>query len=444
MRLGDLADDREPEPGAGHAPRGSGSVEAVEHVRQVLLVDPGTVVAHRHLAVANGDLDLAAGRAPLGRVVEQVRDRALDRRRDAVDDRLPKVGREGDARPVPACALDGVRGEEVEPHLLRLRRLPLAARELDQLGDEGRHLVQLLDDVSEQPLTLARRQRALARQHLDVRSQARERRPQLVRRVGDELALRAGRLLERAEHRVEARREPAELVVAGGLDALGQVAGGRDGLRRGRQPPHRGERGARDEKAERRGKRDAGRSDREQDRPDPVQRAVDVGERAHHLERRAWDVPHREHPDVDALDMSVANRLAASLGSDRAILVVDREGDGHAEDRQRAAVGVHELRVGRVAEFGLQVPVGARDVVGREPREVGCARAQAVVDRPAKLAAGDDVDHRGGDHDRERDGRSGDEGETRAKAHASRRAYPTPRTVWISRGLPPASVLRRR
>ena len=40
--------------------------------------------------------------------------------------------------------------------------------------------------------------------------------------------------------------------------------------------------------------------------------------------------------------------------------------------------------------------------------------------------------------------RSGDEGETRAKAHASRRAYPTPRTVWIRRGLPPASVLRRR
>jgi hypothetical protein len=84
------------------------------------------------------------------------------------------------ARPVAARPLDGVRGDEVEPHLLGLRRLALAARELDQLGDEGRHLVQLLDDVAEQPLALAGRQRPLAREHLDVRPQARERRPQLV------------------------------------------------------------------------------------------------------------------------------------------------------------------------------------------------------------------------------------------------------------------------
>ena len=37
-----------------------------------------------------------------------------------------------------------------------------------------------------------------------------------------------------------------------------------------------------------------------------------------------------------------------------------------------------------------------------------------------------------------------DERQSRAKAHRSRSAYPTPRTVWITRGSPPASVLRRR
>src|SRR5205807_357749 len=100
VRFRDLPDDREPQPGSGHAPSGAGPVEPVEDVRQVLLVDPGAVVAHRHLAAADRDLDLAARRAPLGRVVEQVRDRALDRRGDAVDDRLLEVGRERDAGPV--------------------------------------------------------------------------------------------------------------------------------------------------------------------------------------------------------------------------------------------------------------------------------------------------------------------------------------------------------
>ena len=42
------------------------------------------------------------------------------------------------------------------------------------------------------------------------------------------------------------------------------------------------------------------------------------------------------------------------------------------------------------------------------------------------------------------DDRAVAQGKARAKAHPSRRAYPTPRTVWIRRGLPPASVLRRR
>ena len=139
------------------------------------------------------DLDRAAGRAPLRGVVEQVRDRALDRGRDAVHDRLVEVGRErrrsGRFRRV---ALDGVRGDAgraARPRGSLARRL--AARELDQLGDQRRHLAELLDDVASRRSRSSGRELVAAREHLDVRAQARQRRPQLVRRVGDELPLRA-------------------------------------------------------------------------------------------------------------------------------------------------------------------------------------------------------------------------------------------------------------
>ena len=44
----------------------------------------------------------------------------------------------------------------------------------------------------------------------------------------------------------------------------------------------------------------------------------------------------------------------------------------------------------------------------------------------------------------ERVGGGRDEHQPDAEAHGSRRAYPTPRTVWMSRGAPPASVFFRR
>src|SRR6185295_7077251 len=70
--------------------------------------------------------------------------------------------------------------------------------------------------------------------------------------------------------------------------------------------------------------------------------------------------------------------------------------------------------------------------------------AKRGVERAAQLVPHDDVHRNRGEDDREGDRRCRGDGETSAKAHGSRRAYPTPRTVWISRGLSPASVLRRR
>src|SRR5207248_5103908 len=118
------------------------------------------------------------------------------------DGRLLHLGREEDTGPISLHALDRAGSHQIEPYILGVELLLLAACKLDQLGDQRRHLTELLDDVAQEPLALTRWQRALAREHLDVRAQARDRRSQLVRRVRDELPLRARRLLERSEHRV--------------------------------------------------------------------------------------------------------------------------------------------------------------------------------------------------------------------------------------------------
>jgi hypothetical protein len=236
------------------------------------------VVAHRDLRTVNTDLDLSAERAPLGRVVEQVRNGSLDRGRSAVHKRGVEVRREGDVRPVPPGALDSGLGNQVEPDVLRLLRVLLGARELDQLRDQRRHLAELLDHVAEKPLPLLGRKRAFAGEHLDVRAQAGERRAQLVRRVRHELALGATRLLERAKHRVEARREPSELVLAPGLDPLRKVAGLRHVLRGVSQAPHRSQRRLRNGEPEPGRNRDTAEGDQDQEDRHAVQRVVHLTE----------------------------------------------------------------------------------------------------------------------------------------------------------------------
>ncbi len=78
MALGCLPDDGEPETGTRHHPGVGGPVEPLEDQRQVGLGHPWPLVGHRELAAMQRDPHRAAGRAPLGRVVEQVRDGALE------------------------------------------------------------------------------------------------------------------------------------------------------------------------------------------------------------------------------------------------------------------------------------------------------------------------------------------------------------------------------
>src|SRR5262249_59910714 len=123
------------------------TVEAIEDEREVLLGDPGPVIADRHRPVADSNLDRAARRAPLRGVIEEVRDGPFDGRRNTVDERLPQVRLEVDAGLVAPRAVDRIGGDEVEANVLWLVWLFFRACELDQPCDPRPHLADLLDDV---------------------------------------------------------------------------------------------------------------------------------------------------------------------------------------------------------------------------------------------------------------------------------------------------------
>ena len=155
---------------------------------------------------------------------------------------------------MPPRALDRLGDERVEPHVVRLVGRLVAARELDQVGDERRQLLGLVDHVGEQRAALLRRQVLLLEQQLGVRAQRGHRRAQLVRRVGDELALRGLRALQPVEHR-------------------GEPVGGAA--------------------AEERGERDAADAEQAEHEPQPAEHAVDALEASARASPRRGPAPAR-------------------------------------------------------------------------------------------------------------------------------------------------------
>ena len=122
---------------------------------------------------------------------------------------------EGDVDPAAALrALDQRGDDAVDADVVEHAPGLAAARELDDVADQRRQLVELGDDVRAQRGALVLGQPVGVLERLDVRPQARDRRAQLVAGVGDEVALGLDRALERVERGVEAPREPGELVVA--------------------------------------------------------------------------------------------------------------------------------------------------------------------------------------------------------------------------------------
>jgi hypothetical protein len=126
---------------------------------------------------------------------------------------------------VAACTLDGGRDQVVEAHVLGLRRLRLVvASELDEVADQRGQLLQLRDQIGSQVVAIIGVGRSAPGQHLEVRAQRGQRRSQLVRGVGDQLALCLLGSLERLEHRVERGRQARDLVLTLGRDPAREVA----------------------------------------------------------------------------------------------------------------------------------------------------------------------------------------------------------------------------
>jgi hypothetical protein len=316
--------------------------------------------------------------------------------------------------------------ERVELHLLDSGQRLVAARELDDVGDQRAELLGLGADVLQQPAPVVGGQLAAREQHLDVRAQRRDRRAQLVRRVGDELALRVGgvvertaRPLERVEHRVEARRHPPDLVVAGDLDAPAEILGLGDVLRGGCELRHGLDDLAAEQPAEqRRQQRRAGAQQREQD-PQARQRAVDVGEAAGELDRPLVLRPDGQHAQVHAVDVGVAQQRLLLPGRDRSVAVVDRNAQVAARGDQDLARHVDHLHRPRRSSGprggGGEALPGLEQAPGLAHLLV--LRGERVVDLAAQLAAQRDVRDDRDEHDRDPDRARGEDRQAVAQRH---------------------------
>ncbi len=133
------------------------------------------------------------------------------------------VEREAAARGVQSRPLERAGGGEVEANVLDLDLLDLGLGEVDEVADEHGQLAQLCLCGGDDACALMRGQLLAERERVEVGLHAGQRCAQLVRGVGDELALSQARALERGQHRVEARREPSQLVLLVRLDAMAEV-----------------------------------------------------------------------------------------------------------------------------------------------------------------------------------------------------------------------------
>ena len=187
----------------------------------------------RAVGGGRGELDPTAS-VPKG-VVDQVPERLLEP--EAIGLHTEAVsGPPEHVRP-PVEAADDAREELVDVDVLDAERDPasVAARDQEQVLGELREALRLARRRGHRGPQFGDRAR-LARGQLELGAEQRERRPQLVARVGDELPLTLEGRLEPVEHLVQRRPEPLQLI-AGRRHR--QPLAGRLGRDRGRAPAHR-------------------------------------------------------------------------------------------------------------------------------------------------------------------------------------------------------------
>ena len=141
-------------------------------------------------------------------------------------------------RPVQTGTLDRPGSCQIQAHVLHLDLLDLGLGQVDQIADQHRQLPQLRLRDGQDASAFAGGQLLAHRERVEVRLRARQRRAQLVRGVGDELALREARALQRGQHRVEAPGQPPELILLAGLDAVAEILRARHAFGGTRQAPY--------------------------------------------------------------------------------------------------------------------------------------------------------------------------------------------------------------
>ncbi len=254
----DQVDDREAEPGAALAAGLVGAAEALERPLEEAGRKARAVVADVQLDApvrrARPEPDRALAVAE--RVLDQVVERLLEPQPVAGEDDRAAVDLEA------AAGLVGAHGEAAGDRLEQRARLDLLPPELQLALLPPREQQQVLGDPGE-PVGLDRggAERLLElgdrplppQRQVELRPQQRERRPQLVARVGDEAALVLDGGLDPRQHLVQRPAEPGDLVLAGrhGQPAPGRLGGDPGGLaahlvdrpERGAGEPPAGERG---------------------------------------------------------------------------------------------------------------------------------------------------------------------------------------------------------
>ena len=235
MRLGDLAHDRQAEARAGLRAPLRAAEEAVEELPSSASGDPGpwsrTSSAPSRSATSTtppGGLNAAALSSTL------LTARPSRSGTPAIDARL-ELGPEADAGAWRRARATASATSASRRHVLDRRVALVAAGQLDEVAHEPAELLGLADHVAQQRAPLALLELGAGEQDLHVGPQRGHRRAQLVRGVGHELALGGLRGLHAIEHRVEALRHPADLVLAARADAPPEVAGGLDVLGRARE-----------------------------------------------------------------------------------------------------------------------------------------------------------------------------------------------------------------
>ena len=228
MRPRDRVDDREPEAGSASRPRDVRAAEAIERVREEVGGKARPLVAHPQHDHPRDVHRLEPDRAGAvtERVVDEVPERLLEAQPVADEDAilrcvdLERAARFGGSGVEPPG--HGIEHLADDVALTRERKPPvLGAREHQQVLGESHEPLDLLPRRPERRLQLLARAWP-ARSELELGLEQRERRAQLVARVGDEAALARDALLEPSDHLVQrlargggSRRAQAAVAAAG-------------------------------------------------------------------------------------------------------------------------------------------------------------------------------------------------------------------------------------